>query len=317
MTRRTTQRHLPNRLVKAIRHIRKECFNLSNATGTQQTLLGMTTRNEQLHYIECAREQIDRDGAVVDLGCWMCSTALSLAAGCTSKAERPEVPPTTVYAIDRFIWEEWMDRFLSSVACDYLPGESFLPEARRRIRAFSTAVELVEADLTKYTWGGGPIKLLLVDAMKSPNLAHSIVDQFYPYLTEGALLIHQDFKHWYTPWIHILQYRLRNYCRFHHEVTEGSTVSFQVIKKMPPELLGSIADTCTAVEDEVADAFEYSMALVAEAQKSTVAAAHIMYFVHNRRQREAQEMLESYSALGLSATEDFAQAKRALEGMTG
>ena len=51
--------------------------------------------------------------------------------------------------------------------------------------------------------GRGPIKILLVDAMKSSELAKAITMNFFPSLLEGVLLIHQDYKHYFTPWIHV------------------------------------------------------------------------------------------------------------------
>jgi hypothetical protein len=187
-------------------------------------LIGMTSLAEQKFYTECAAMLSGAKGAIVDLGCWMCSTAISLAKGLRPHGEAGRCTPSRVYAFDRFVWEAWMDRYLPIVSRNYLPGDSFLPEAQRRIKPYSDLIELVEGDLTTYVWQGGPIKLLLVDAMKSWQLAQAITSSFYPSLREGSVLIHQDFKHYWTQWIHIVLYRLRYYFRLMREVTKGVTV---------------------------------------------------------------------------------------------
>ena len=72
--------------------------------------------------------------------------------------------------------------------------------------------------------GRGPIKILLVDAMKSAKPAPANSRKFFPSLTANAALIQQDYKHYYTPWIHVLQHRLRSYCTFTYSVPQSSTV---------------------------------------------------------------------------------------------
>jgi hypothetical protein len=117
----------------------------------ESPLMGMTSKGEQQFYTECADKLSDMDGAIVDLGCWMCSTAISLAKGIHRKQSERFGETHKVYAIDRFIWEAWMNSRLPEVWCDYQPGDSFLPEVRRRISAYQHVIELVQADLTDYS----------------------------------------------------------------------------------------------------------------------------------------------------------------------
>jgi hypothetical protein len=55
---------------------------------------------------------------------------------------------------------------------------------------------------------------------------------FFPSLLTGALLIHQDYKHTFTPWIHVLQYRLKDSCAFMHSVPQNQTVCFRIFDNM-------------------------------------------------------------------------------------
>jgi hypothetical protein len=117
--------------------------------------------------------------------------------------------------------------------------------------------------------------------MKSWQLAQSIATLFFPSLVKGGVLIHQDFKHFYTPWIHIVQYRLRNYFRLQHDVADGDTVAFETVRQVPVE----IAISATLFDDisdvEVKEAICYSMDCVHEKWKSAIAAAHVMFFIHS------------------------------------
>lgn len=301
-------RLLPPRVVEAMRYVRHGRLNWDETPLLEGPLVGMTTHEEQRCFTQYAREVAELDGAIVDLGCWMCSTALSLARGCNCDADPTGSSYPAVYALDRFLWETWMNPYLSDVFCDYLPGDSFLPEVRRRVSRLGQGIKLIQADLMDYVWDQGPIKLLLVDAMKSHDLARAIATRFYPSLVEKALIVHQDFKHWYTSWIHVLQYRLRDYCDFKHEVEHGGTVTFQVRRKMPAELLHRMADLRHITADEVGEAMGYSMSLVSDTGKPSVAAAHVMHFIHAGQLEEAENELRRYLDLGVPCNPDVEQA---------
>ncbi len=310
------KRYLPLKVKEVLRHAANR--NSKEKIVHEQehvALLGMTSLDEQSYYTSCVSALSDLDGAIVDLGCGMCSTAISLARGVTGSASSTKTPATRIYAIDRFIWEEWMLTSLSGpVHRDYLSGESFLPEARRRVRDESQLIELVEADLSEYVWRHGPIKILLVDSMKSWILAKSIPANFYAFLVEGGILIHQDFKHFYTPWIHLIQYRLRDFLHFKHEVENGATVAFEISHKLRPEVIASATQFENFPDEEVEEALKYSMGLVGDQGKSAVAAAHIMYFIHKGRLKEAQEVFFKYSRSDLAPSADMSIAHSYIKG---
>jgi hypothetical protein len=224
MLKEAIRRWLPERMIGAIQ---LAAHWAGRSAG--ERLTGMTSIGEQQFYTECANGLSHVDGVVVDLGCWMCSTAISLARGIRRQGGRPP-HARRIYAIDRFIWDPWMDPWLSEVRGKYRPGDSFLPEALRRIGEYRDVIELVQADLTEYSWQHGPIKILLVDAMKSWQLARSITTSFYPSLVKGSVLIHQDFRDPHTPWIHILQYRLRDHFNLRHDVVDGWTTAFETVR---------------------------------------------------------------------------------------
>src|SRR2546421_5127978 len=222
---------------------------------------GMITSDEIAFFKESAARYVGREGAIVDLGCWLGSTSIALAQGILSRSFSGNNPQEKVLGFDIFMWEQWMPARVPY--CLYHPGESFLPEARRVVRDHGGGtVELIRADLALYEWTAGQIKILLVDAMKSEKLARQITRNFYPSLVTGSLLIHQDFKHFYTSWIHILQYRLSQYFRLYRSVVGTGTAAFEVLAPIPREVVDPATDFASIPDDQIEASFRYSLDLV-------------------------------------------------------
>jgi hypothetical protein len=273
---------------------------------------GMITAHEIAFYKESAARYTGKPGAIVDLGCWLGSTSIALAQGLLSGSPNGNVRNEKVLGFDIFVWEQWMPAEVPY--CLYNSGDSFLPEARRLARDHGGGkVELIRADLTVYEWAGGPIKILLVDAMKSEGLARQIAKNFYPHLTPGSLLIHQDFKHFYTSWIHILQYQFREFFRFYRGVPNSGTVAFEALKPMPREIVDQAIEFANLSDDQIEASFRYSIDLVGADDCANVAAAHVMHYVHLGRKDRASEALEIYRRLGISHKGEFSKVTSYLE----
>lgn len=303
---------LPDRVLLALRALKHGQRAFPESGDTNGWLLGMTGTMEQSFYTECAKNLRDAPGAIVDLGSWMGSTCMSMARGL---GEAGGSANNMIYAFDRFIWEDWMNFVASRVACDYAAGDSFLPEVRRRTQPFRDRITLIQADLTRYTWDRGEIKLLLVDAMKSAELATAIARSFFPSLRPGAILIHQDFKHFYTPWIHVLQYRLRSHCRVLRNVPEGGTVAFTVSEPISQAAADRASDFEVIEDGEADSAFEYSLELIGNEGRASVAAAHIMHFVHRQQSDKAAARAARYANENFPPESEFGRALERLKAL--
>ena len=265
---------------------------------------GMVTSAEMDFFRESAARYAGKEGAIVDLGCWLGATSIALAQGLLDHGSQADNRTEKVFGFDRFVWEEWMPAHIPSG--HYHAGESFLPEARRLVSDHGgDRIELIQADLTLFEWRDGPIKILLVDAMKSESIASQITTSFFPSLMPGGLLIHQDFKHYYTSWIHVIQHRLRRYFRLDASVPRSATVAFEVIAPVPKEVVDQATDLSTIPDDEVAASFRYSLDLVGPDDCVNVAAAHVMQYVHLGRKDRALETLETYRSLIMSDNSEF------------
>jgi hypothetical protein len=269
----------------------------------------LITPDEAAFCEESAAAFVGKAGAIVDLGCWLGGTSVALARG-LMKIENA-AKKDTVLGLDLFLWEQWMPAGVAY--CVYQPGDSFLPEARRLTRDHGGGkIELIHADLTTYDWTGGPIKILLVDAMKSETLTRRIGKSFYPSLRTGALLIHQDFKHFHTSWIHLLQFALREYFRLHRIVPNSSTVAFEVVKAIPAEAVARAMKFDTLSDDEIDECFRYSIELTGRNDCVNIVAAHITHYLHLGRQDRARKTLDAYRARGLAEEGELATVSKRL-----
>jgi len=272
----------------------------------------MITSDEIAFCKESAARYVGREGAIVDQGCWLGSTSIALAQGIPSRRPNGNGRQEKVLGFDIFVWEKWMPAHIPY--CLYNPGESFLPEARRLARDHGGGrVELLRADLAVYEWNGGPIKILLVDAMKSENLARQIARNFYPSLITGSLLIHQDFKHFFTTWLHLLQYWLRRYFRLYRSVLRSGTAAFEVLTPIPREVVDRATDFAGIPDDQIDASFRHSIDLVGADDCANVAAAHVMHYVHLGRKDRATEAMEMYRSLGMSDKGEFPKVISCLE----
>lgn len=263
----------------------------------------MVSPAEMTFFSESAARSVGSEGAIVDLGCWLGSTSIALAQGILSRGLKADSRNEKVFGFDMFQWESWMPAHVPY--CLYQPGESFLPEARRVVREHGGGqIELIQADLEVYQWNGGPIKILLVDAMKNEHLAVQIPRNFFPSLIPGSLLIHQDFKHYYTSWIHVLQYRLRQYFRFYRSVPWG-TVAFEVVAPIPSEAVERATAFTTIPDDETDASFRHSLDLVGPEERANIAAAHVMHYLHLKRKERASHIVELYRPGGMLDQGEF------------
>ena len=131
--------------------------------------------------------------------------------------------------------------------------------------------------------------------MKSPDTARVIVRDFYPHLVAGVSLVaHQDFAHFFTGWIHLIQYRLRDYFEFDSEVKRACTVVFKLKKTIPAALLDQDWSLENADLAEVNAAFDYSANLVSADKQEQIAAARAMAHVHRGEPELAEQVARDF-----------------------
>ena len=280
-------------------------------------LLGMTSQDEQAYFEEYARSTYTGAGEIVDLGCWLGSTTIPLARGVaanpSSQASRKKI-----HSFDVFTWELWMDDCVkgADLEAKYKPGESFLEEFKKRTVPWADQIQVYAGDLRRFGWNGEDIEFLLIDAMKSWELADTIVRTFYPYLIpKKSYVFHQDFAHYYTSWIHLIQYRLRNWFRFVCAIPNSSGFVFEYVSQIPVEMLSVSYSASSFSEEEIECAFEYSMGLVSDKlTQAAIASAKVMLFIHAGNRARAKVELEKYLSRGFPLVADLQRVQEQLSG---
>jgi hypothetical protein len=245
-----------------------------------KSLVGMTSFDERTYWKSYTEKKYTGSGKIVDLGCWFGSTTFSLAEGLVKNKSINRLN-RKIYAYDLFLWEDWMEPFVKGTKWEgnFKQEDSFLPVFYECIKKYEKFIEASPVDLTRESWSNGPIEFLLVDAMKSWELMNAIQQNFYVCLIPGKSIVsHQDFCHYYTYWIHLLNFRLRMYFKPEDEKSFGSSMSFRLIKPIPSEILLKSYSLNDFTRQEIEQAFEYSMQIVEESSKGAIFAAKIMCY---------------------------------------
>jgi hypothetical protein len=231
-------------------------------------------------------------GAMVDLGCFMGSTTICLAQGLSANRA---AKTAKIHAYDRFLWEDWMKLWWEAkgLPAPSLEGDSFLPEFLKQTSPWKDQIIVHPEDLAVSRWDNGPIEFLLVDCMKSSDLAESIARNFFCFLVPGkSHVAHQDFAHSWTSWIHLLQFRLRDSFTVAADIPKSATLVFRYRKLFSPEAIGDLSMTAVT-EEEIEATFDYSLGLVSDSKKPNVVAAKAMAYLHRGDVDRARKVVEA------------------------
>jgi hypothetical protein len=261
-----------------------------------ELLIGMVSNEERNYCYRYAKNEYTGTGELVDLGSWLGASVAPLATGLK---ENRYGNNHKIHVYDTFIWYENMtaSAWLSSIQGKYNVGDNFRAEFEKQISPFNDVVEIHEGDLEQLRWNGKPIEYLMVDVMKTWELAKHVVKEYYPSLIPGkSIVIHQDFCHNYTSWIHLIQYRLREYFEPVKNIRHSGSMVFRNTKQLP----ASIAEIPEALNDftyeEVENAFAYSLSMTEPENKAAVKAAKVMMYRHLGDYKEARKQMDKISA---------------------
>jgi pentatricopeptide repeat protein len=274
-------------------------MRLKRALNSQ--LLGMTSKTEQDYFTRYGREIYTGAGEVVDLGCWLGSTTIPLVEGLLKNPAFAE-GSKKVFAYDLFIWFEWMNESTAgtNLSGKYKEGDNFVAEFEKRTVKYSSRIEICAGDLVRLGWNGKPIEFLLIDAMKTWELANGIVRHFYPALIpQSGMILHQDFAHHFAPWIHLLQWKFRECFEFVEEIPRSSSLVFKLTKPIPAEFLTATYSFDSFSDEEVNEAFDYSIKLVSSEKLPNVAAAKVMWYIHQKKFEKARAVWQELLAQGV------------------
>jgi len=270
-------------------------------------LLGMTSKTEQNYFAKYGEKIYSGKGEIVDLGCWFGSTTIPLLRGLL-KNPAFEKSGRKVYAYDLFIWYEWMNSSLigTNLIGKYKEGDGFLDEFKNRTAKYSSHIEICAGDLAQIGWNGNEIEFLLIDAMKNWELSNAIIKHFFGSLIPNeSYILHQDFGHYFTPWIHLLHWKFREYFVFAEDVPDSGSMVFKCIKKIPDNILSETYSFDSFNNEEVNAAFSHTMQIAPIKKLANIAAAKVMYYVHQNRITEAKTELKNLLNQGVPMEKDL------------
>lgn len=206
---------------------------------------GMTQLDELRYFYWCCAQFHRPSRRVVELGPYVGRSTMAMAAGLRRSGE----PNGKVVSIDCFRWNPWCLENTMAYTVDGLSdaqrarldhttlhpkdGDTFLPIFELYTEPMRDWIEPIAAALETYEWSGEPIDVLLIDAAKSWSALDQIVRQFFPCLTDGAAVMHQDYKHFFTFWLHPVTERMieRGVLTVAENVTGTPTQGFRFNKR--------------------------------------------------------------------------------------
>jgi hypothetical protein len=157
-----------------------------------------------------------------------------------------------------------------------------------------------EGDLLQESWTSGPIELLLVDAMKTWELATHIVRHFFPaLLPSDGYVIHQDFSHCFTPWVPLTSYRLLGYLEPVKDIPRSESLVFRVTQALPSSELD--LDRSSFDDQEIDAAFDHWLNVTLPEKHSGFRTARILLAHYDGDAERADWMRRSLSGDGLLA----------------
>jgi tetratricopeptide (TPR) repeat protein len=198
-------------------------LNLPRAVTRMKSMLS----SEEKQYLTwVTAEKFAGWGAVVDLGPWLGSSSAALAEGLKRRGASAKI-----HSFDLFRWEpSYMERVMETG----LPrGADFLPIFLQETADYAPWIDARKQDLMQYSWDGGPIEILFVDAAKSWDLANAIFRAFGPFLqAERSRIILQDFRYHETHWLPLIFDSRPDLWAEIEDVDEGHTVTFVPLKSL-------------------------------------------------------------------------------------
>ena len=245
----------------------------------------------------------------------MGSFTLALATGVR---ENPRIRGRKValHAYDLFCWQDYMNQSVAHTrwAGRYQEGDDFKDAFAEQVAPVADLVTIHAGDLNKERWEpAAPIEYLLIDAMKSWELTNSVVRNFFPALRPGLSRVHhQDFAHYYTPWIHLIMYRFRRYFEPLAYVPKSSFI-FSYRESIPRELLERSYGFNDFSVEEATAAFAYSLSLIPATAQANVYAARIMMHIHRQDWTGARAELERVQATGISQEKELLVVSQLLD----
>lgn len=209
----------------------------------------LLTRDE-LHLISwLARESASIPGDVCELGPFFGGSTTALAYGIKHSA----APDRRLYAYDRFdLAPAKQAQYLPEEVRKLNEGRSFLEAFNHYTREFSDIITPVKGEIGQAKWmGDGKIGFLFIDASKSLASNDVVLTEFFTKLSDGAIVVQQDYLYDKVPWvIHTMEVLSGAFERI--GIADHASVAFKMTRQPTAQELQSVMSDAVTPEGMIA-----------------------------------------------------------------
>ena len=202
----------------------------------------LTTADKALYFY--ASKHFGFNGAIVDGGCFVGGTTISLVEGLQKNPDfalRRSEMLGVIRVYDLFEIDD--DYILTHLKKNY-PGQefkvqtSFLRVFSDNLKDFAELLDVRPGDVTKLGYHDEqPIEIFGVDFCKALPITDLVLREFFPRLLPGGLVIQQDFIHEFHPHIHLSMLRLQDHFEKFVEVKWGGSVAYKCCKPITRDVI--------------------------------------------------------------------------------
>lgn len=165
-------------------------------------------------------------GAVVDLGPWLGSSTMALAAGLRGRGLR-----TPVDSFDLFVWQEHME---AAAPAGLAAGADFRPLFDRETAPYAANIDARRQDLRCFRWDRGPVEILHVDAAESWELTNAILRGFAHALQpQRSRVVVRNFRYYGCHWLPLIFDSRPDLWEPVEGESEGTAVTFRPLRPLP------------------------------------------------------------------------------------
>lgn len=229
-----------------------------------QRKVGATSLNEQAWCEWFCRDVYSGAGAIVELGPWLGSLTSSCCAG-LRKNPRARGMRSLLHVYDLFRWDQWCEEFARGTKHEgkLEVGQCFRSYYRGLLGEYEDCLEVHKADLAAEGWNGGPIELIVNDAVKSIDIGRNVFSAFVPSLIpHQGRIAHQDYLWPTEAFLHLFMYLAREFFVLEFAVPDSTMVIFRAVKTLEPSVLQVPSPLSRSDHDLITAAFDWSRSLL-------------------------------------------------------
>ena len=272
-------------------NLQEQYYKIDNTEYQFYKIPGFTSPNERKYLYNHVKRNFRRKRTIVELGCAFGSLSVPVLQALNEKNTRIN----KLHVFDLFQYHESFGDVLTG--CKFQDkirsGECFEFIFKHYTQEYNDLLVVNKGDLSQCKNFSESIDLLIIDAMKSESLAFDITNTFYPALSKDSVVFHQDFCHYHEPWIHIIQYKYKDFFTPLCQIEDTSTYLFRCKKVFHENDIEDL-NIMGMPNDLVAKAFEYSLSLVPDQPgNQNIEACKIFCFMLKHEFDTACELIDS------------------------